>query len=189
VNFKKSGLEQVKQDVLIKACINGDRSAQYALYKQYSKAMFNICYRITNDPDDAKDVLQEAFLSAFRNLRSFKGESSFGAWLKRIVVNSSINHVKKSKIIFTQLDGHDAGHESVGMHDNEIILEIDRIKDALQQLPDGFRTVLSLYLFEGYDHREIAGILGITESTSKSQYNRAKKRLKEILKERIYING
>ena len=77
----------------------------------------------------------------------------------------------------------------MGILDNEIILEIDRIKDALQQLPDGFRTVLSLYLFEGYDHREIAGILGITESTSKSQYNRAKKRLKEILKERIYING
>jgi len=151
--------------------------------------MYNICYRITNDPDDAEDVLQEAFLSAFRNLRSFKGESSFGAWLKRIVVNSSINHVKKNKVIFTQLDGHDAEHESMGILDNEIILEIDRIKDALQQLPDGFRTVLSLYLFEGYDHREIASILGITESTSKSQYNRAKKRLKEILKERIYING
>lgn len=181
-------MEQTKQDILIKACINGDRSAQYALYKQYSRAMYNICYRITNDPDDAEDVLQEAFLSAFRNLQSFKGESSFGAWLKKIVVNSSINHVKKSRIIFIPLEGHDSGHERE-VDDNEIILEIDRIKEALQQLPDGFRTVLSLYLFEGYDHREIAAILGISESTSKSQYNRAKKRLKEILKERIYING
>lgn len=181
-------MEQTKQDILIKACINGDRSAQYALYKQYSRAMYNICYRITNDPDDAEDVLQEAFLSAFRNLQSFKGESSFGAWLKKIVVNSSINHVKKSRIIFIPLEGRDAGHERE-VDDNEIILEIDRIKEALQQLPDGFRTVLSLYLFEGYDHREIAAILGISESTSKSQYNRAKKRLKEILKERIYING
>ena len=90
--------------------------------------------------------------------------------------------------MFTQLDGHDASHDHE-ISDNEIILEIDRIKEALQQLPDGFRTVLSLYLFEGYDHREIADILGISESTSKSQYNRAKKRLKEILKERIYVNG
>lgn len=181
-------MDQVKQDVLIKACINGDRSAQYALYKQYSKAMYNICYRITNDADDAQDVLQEAFLSAFKNLSSFKGESSFGAWLKRIVVNSSINHVKKNKILYTQLDGHDITHEQP-MKDHEIILEIDRVKDALQKLPDGFRTVLSLYLFEGYDHREIAGILDISESTSKSQYNRAKRRLKEILKERMYVNG
>jgi RNA polymerase sigma-70 factor (ECF subfamily) len=150
--------------------------------------MYNICYRITNNPDDAEDVLQEAFLSAFRNLQSFKGESSFGAWLKRIVVNSSINHVKKSRILYTQLNGHDVEHESE-INDNELILEIDRIKEALQQLPDGFRTVLSLYLFEGYDHREIAEILNISESTSKSQYNRAKKRLKEILKERVYVNG
>jgi RNA polymerase sigma-70 factor (ECF subfamily) len=181
-------LELAKQNVLIKACIRGDRSAQYALYKQYSKAMYNICYRITNDPDDAKDVLQEAFLSAFNNLSSFKGQSSFGAWLKRIVVNSSINHIKKSKILSMPLEGHDVEHE-VPVQDHEIILEIDRIKEALQQLPDGFRTVLSLYLFEGYDHREIADILDISESTSKSQYNRAKKRLREILKERVYIDG
>lgn len=181
-------MEQSKHDVLIQACIRGDRSAQYALYTQYAKAMYNICYRITNDPDDAQDVLQEAFLSAFRNLKSFKGESSFGAWLKRIVVNSSINHVRKQKMIFTPLEGHDAEPESE-IRDDEIILEIDRVKEGVQQLPDGFRTVLSLYLFEGYDHREIAGILGITESTSKSQYNRAKKKLKEILKKRVYING
>ncbi len=150
--------------------------------------MYNICYRITNDPDDAKDVLQEAFLSAFNNLSSFKGESSFGAWLKKIVVNSSINHVKKKKILSISLDGHDVEHEEP-VQDHEIILEIDRIREALQQLPDGFRTVLSLYLFEGYDHREIADILDISESTSKSQYNRAKKRLREILKERVYVNG
>ena len=123
-------MEQIKQDVLIKACINGDRSAQYALYKQYSNAMYNICYRITNNPDDAEDVLQEAFLSAFKNLRSFKGESSFGAWLKKIVVNSSINHVKKNRILYTQLSGYDVEHEAE-VKDDELILEIDRIKEAL----------------------------------------------------------
>ena len=103
-------------------------------------------------------------------------------------MNSSINHVNKSKILYTELKGHDLEFES-DINDNELILEIDRIREALQQLPNGFRTVLSLYLFEGYDHREIAGILDISESTSKSQYNRAKSRLKEILKERIYVNG
>ncbi len=151
--------------------------------------MYNISYRITNDPDDAADVLQEAFLSAYKHMQSFKGESSIGAWLKRIVVNASINHVKKQKIMYEPIEHHEAEEEVSIMKDEDIVLELDRVREAIQQLPDGFRAVFSLYLLEGYDHREIADILGITESTSKSQYNRAKKRLKEILKERIYING
>jgi len=151
--------------------------------------MYNISYRITNDPDDAADVLQEAFLSAYRNMGSFKGEASIGAWLKKIVVNASINHIKKRRILYEPIEYHEAEGEETGMRDEDIILELDRVKEAIQQLPDGFRAVFSLYLLEGYDHGEVAEILGITESTSKSQYNRAKKRLKEILKERIYING
>lgn len=151
--------------------------------------MYNISYRITNDADDAADVLQEAFLSAYRNMSSFKGEASIGAWLKKIVVNASINHIKKHRILYEPIEYHEAEEEEASMKDEDIILELDRVKEAIQQLPDGFRTVFSLYLLEGYDHGEVAEILGITESTSKSQYNRAKKRLKEILKERIYING
>lgn len=181
-------MELKKQEKLIKACINGERSAHYALYKQYCKAMYNISYRITNDPDDAEDVLQEAFISVFKNLRSFKGESSIGAWIKRIVVNASINHVKKQKMIYGSVDEN--LEEEPGNNDHEELeLEITRVKEAIRQLPDGFRTVLTLYLIEGYDHREIADILNISESTSKSQYNRAKKRLKEILREKVYING
>jgi RNA polymerase sigma-70 factor (ECF subfamily) len=150
--------------------------------------MYNVTYRITNDPDDAEDVLQEAFISIFRNLRSFKGESSIGAWIKRIVVNASINHVKKQKMIYAPVDEN--LEDEPERHDHENIeLEIARVKEAIQQLPDGFRTVLTLYLIEGYDHREIADILNISESTSKSQYNRAKKKLKEILNEKIYVNG
>ena len=150
--------------------------------------MYNISYRITNDPDDAADVLQEAFLSAYKYMHSFKGESSLGAWLKRIVVNASINHIKKQRIMYEQIENQDAGEDETS-RDEDIVLELDRVRSAIQQLPDGFRTVFSLYLLEGYDHREIAEILGISESTSKSQYNRAKKRLKEILKERVYVNG
>lgn len=150
--------------------------------------MYNISYRITNDPDDAADVLQEAFLNAYKYMHSFKGESSLGAWLKRIVVNASINHIKKQRIIYEPIDNRDAGEEET-IRDEDIVLELERVRSAIQQLPDGFRMVFSLYLLEGYDHREIAGILGISESTSKSQYNRAKKKLKEILKERVYVNG
>lgn len=174
---------------MVKGCIEGDRSAQYAFYKKYSRAMYNISYRITNDPDDAADVLQEAFLSAYKHMQSFKGESSIGAWLKRIVVNASINHIKKQRIMYEPIENQVVEEEDTSMKDEDIVLNLDRVKEAIRQLPDGFRTVFSLYLLEGYDHREIADILGITESTSKSQYNRAKKRLKEILKERIYIHG
>ena len=151
--------------------------------------MFNISYRITNDADDAADVLQEAFLNAYKYMHSFKGESSVGAWLKRIVVNASINHIKKHRIMYEPIEDHEADDRDEGPRDEDIVLELDRVRSAIQQLPDGFRTVFSLYLLEGYDHREIAEILGITESTSKSQYNRAKKKLKEILKERAYVNG
>ncbi len=176
------------QNELVKGCIEGERSAQYAFYRKYAKAMYNICYRITNDADDAEDVLQEAFLSAFRNMHTFKGEASIGAWLKRIVVNASISHIKKKKSFHEVMEDYDHPDDP-GFGDDELILGLDRVKDAIQQLPDGFRMIFSLYLLEGYDHREIAGIMDISESTSKSQYNRAKKKLREILKERVYTNG
>lgn len=177
-----------KQHAMIEGCIEGDRSAQYTFYKQYARAMYNICYRITNDPDDAEDVLQEAFLSAFRNMHTYKGEASIGAWLKRIVINASINHIKKQKLMYEPIEDSHFEEEPV-ISDDQLVLEIDRVRRAIHRLPDGFRMVFSLYLLEGYDHKEIAEILGITESTSKSQYNRAKKKLREILKERIYIDG
>ncbi|HLF33681.1 MAG TPA: sigma-70 family RNA polymerase sigma factor [Cyclobacteriaceae bacterium] len=167
--------------------LNGDRSSQYAIYKQYSKAMYNISHRITGNEEDARDVLQEAFVNAFRNLGSYRGESSFGAWLKKIVVNQAISHIRKQKPLYKPLEDlpdtpvDDAGWED---HDNPV-MDPGRIRNAIRELPDGFRTVFSLYLLEGYDHAEIGQILGISESTSKSQYLRAKKRLKEILK----ING
>jgi RNA polymerase sigma factor (sigma-70 family) len=174
----------------ISRSIEGDRSAQYALYKQYSKAMYNISYRITNDEDEAKDVLQEAFISAFQNLKSYRGDSSFGAWLKKIVVNQAINQARKRKLMIQPLeDRNDYPDEADGIDEDNLLLNVERIRDAIRELPDGFRMVFTLYLMEGYDHGEIAGILGISESTSKTQYIRAKKRIKEILKERIRSNG
>ena len=170
---------------LIARCREGDSNAHFRLYKLYSRAMYNVGFRITGNEADAEDALQEAFISAFRSLESYRGDASFGAWLKRIVVNKAINLVKQRKHEPIPDDEHwDVAEESeVAEYKGE--LTIDRVKYAIEQLPDGYRSVLSLYLIEGYDHQEIGEIMGITESTSKSQLNRAKSKLKEILTARI----
>ena len=167
-------------DDVIALCLEGDRGAQHQLYNLYAKAMYNICYRMTNDGDEAADVLQESFISAFKNLSSYRGTASFGAWLKRIVVNKSINHIRSKKMILVPLEEVEVTSDS-DIKDEDLYMNIERIKSAIDLLPDGYRIVFSLYLLEGYDHKEISGILGITESTSKSQYNRAKAKLRQIL--------
>lgn len=178
--------QNIHADVIAR-CLQGDRYAQSQLYKLYSKAMFNVCYRMTNNFDDAEDVLQEAFISAFKNLQSYKGDAAFGAWLKRIVINKAINFIRKKQVEFAEMQDNIADEESAPVEYSSAMMDIDRIKRAMTHLPDGYRLVFSLYLIEGYDHSEIAQILGITESTSKSQFNRSKKKLKEILqKEVIY---
>ncbi len=167
----------------------GDRQAQFQFYKLYSKAMYNISYRITNNEMDAEDVLQESFVSAFRNITKYQGTASIGAWLKRIVINTAINTVKKRKMELLPIEEHDHFLDTEPEDDSDLYLNVEKIRTAVQKLPDGYRLVLSLYLFEGYDHAEIASILQVTESTSKSQYNRSKKKLKEILREEVLYNG
>lgn len=168
-------------DDLIARCRAGDRDAHYQIYKLYSRSMYNVSYRITGNWEDAEDALQEAFISAFKSLDSYRAEATFGAWLKRIVVNKSINILKRRKHewISDEAEWDRTDDEPVGDYKEE--LTVDRVKKAIEELPDGYRSVLSLYLLEGYDHEEIAGILGITESTSKSQLNRAKGKLREKL--------
>ncbi|MCB0840320.1 MAG: RNA polymerase sigma factor [Bacteroidetes bacterium] len=166
---------------LLERCKQGDRIAQFELYKRYTKAMYNVAVRITRDVMEAEDVLQEAFVRAFRNLHSFKGDSTFGAWLKRIVINTSINHLKRKKADFVaiedvKLDEYEPQPESFSSSK-----QTKRIHDAIMKLPEGYRVVFSLYLIEGYDHKEIGKILNISEATSKSQYSRAKKKLRNML--------
>jgi len=138
---------------------------------------------------DAEDVLQESFVNAFKSINSYRGTASIGAWLKRIVINNSITTVKKRKANLVPVEDYGAYAEvSDNSDDDMLYLNVDRIKRAVQQLPDGYRVVFSLYLMEGYDHKEIASILNITESTSKSQYNRSKKKLQKILKEEVFYD-
>ncbi len=170
---------------LVDRCKIGDRKAQFELYQQYAKAMYNICLRITNHEEEAQDVLQEAFILVFHKITDFRGDSTIGAWLKRIVVNTAINAVKKRRMELTPIDNlkpQADTNEIVREEEENIIFQVEEVKKAIRKLPDGFRVVISLYLLEGYEHGEIAEILGISESTSKSQYNRAKAKLREILK-------
>ena len=169
---------------LIESCRRGDSKAQYSLYKLYSKSMYSICYRMTNNTLEAEDILQEAFVSAFTKIDTFKGESSFGAWLKKIVINKALNEIKKNKIEWENIEKAENEYDEV--EEDDLIYNIDIVKEAIMQLPKGYRVIFSLYLMEGYDHSEISSILGISESTSKSQYNRSKKKLREILKKEVY---
>lgn len=163
---------------LIEECRKGNSKAQFQLYEQYSKAMYNLAHRILNNREDAEDVLQESFTECFRNLDSFRFESTFGAWLKKITINRCINHVKKKKIDLTLCETlPQVAYEE----DEETVYETGKIFKTIEMLPDGYRIILTLYLLEGYDHTEISQILGITESTSKSQYSRAKEKLRNLL--------
>ena len=177
----------VYQDIhkeIIELCKAGNTRAQQQLYQLYAKAMFNICYRMMNNREEAEDMLQESFTEAFVKLYTFRYESSFGSWLKRIVVNKCINELKRRKSELVLTDNiPDHNPDSNDGDDLETTkLKVNDVMRAMEALPEGFRIVFSLYLLEGYDHTEIAQIMGITESTSKSQFSRAKQRVKEILK-------
>lgn len=165
---------------LVMACKQGDRQSQFKLYNLYEKAMYNTALRIVQDEAEAADVLQEAFIDAFTRLDSFRQESTFGLWMKQIVVNKSISTLRKRKLELQPLEDCDEplGEEE---RENDIEFQVAAIKQAISRLPDGYRLVLTLYLLEGYDHEEIAHILRISEATSRSQYLRGKRKLLDYL--------
>ena len=165
---------------LVEECKKGQRTAQFELYKLYSKAMFNICLRMVKNEADAEDMLQNSFIDVFTKLDTFRFQSSIGAWIKRIVVNNCINFLKKRRLYFEEITDR-IGDREDAPSDVEPKLNVQAIKEAIYQLPDGYRVVFSLYQMEGYDHKEIAEILNVSEQTSKSQYSRARKKLRDLL--------
>ena len=183
----KLKLEQLgnKADIhknIIEACKKGNEVARYQLYQMYAKAMFNVCFRMMNKREEAEDMLQEAFTQAFLKLESFRYESSFGTWVKRITVNTCINAINKRKVDLTYCEEIYDG-DRFEEEDMELKYTVQNVSDAMEKLPEGSRMVFSLYLLEGYDHGEIAQILNISESTSKSQFMRARRRVAELLRE------
>ena len=172
---------------LIEACCKGEHFAFQQLYRLYSRAMYNAALRIVHDTEEAEDILQEAFMTAFSKINTFKGDSTFGAWLKKIVVNKSINHLRKRNLMLEPLD--DLTLDIAYEEPEATEYDIEALKRTIMELPDGYRVVLSLYLLEGYDHQEIGEILHISASTSKSQLNRAKNKLRSLLKNKEVYYG
>ena len=174
---------------LVEKCKTGHSSSQYQLYSLYVDAMYNIGMRMLGNKEDAEDIVQDSFVDAFKNLTRFKYESTFGAWLKRIVINKSINHLKAKRIPVVPIETHEfhLSEEkedlSADRHGKAEATDIKKVKKGIEKLPAGYKQIISLYLIEGYDHIEIGEILDISTSTSKSQYHRAKKKLLEIITE------
>ena len=186
---ENSGNYIPKHQKLVNACKKGDRKAQFELYRLYSAAMYNTTLRIVRDPDDAEDVMQEAFLKAFLKISTYRGEVSFGAWLKRIVVNKSLDYLRlrKERISLDDVNGVEEIPED-GPEFIRVAFSADEIRKAIFELPEGYRIVLSLILLEGYDHEEVSEILQISNATSRTQYHRAKKKLAQLLENRNNIN-
>jgi RNA polymerase sigma factor (sigma-70 family) len=172
---------------LIERCKDGESDAQFEIYGLYYKPMYNTCLRIVNDAPQAEDLMQESFLSAFNKISTYSGTVSFGAWLKRIVVNKSIDYIRKTKLSVLELNNHHSDIRDEDPADDFEYSEdlIKKAKKALDMLADGYRIVLSLNIIEGYNHSEVAQILGISESTSRSQLARAKKKIISILKKQL----
>lgn len=166
---------------LVERCQQGDREAFRQLYEQYSRAMYNICLRMMNDVHDAEDILQEAFIQVYKSISQFRGEASIGSWIKRIVINKCLNQLKKNMPHFIQVDDMELNEEGSQVNEEEFTCTVENVKKAVSELPDGYRIVLSLYLFEDYSHREIAEKLNISESTAKTQYMRAKQKVRELV--------
>lgn len=162
----------------------GDPLACRQLYDRYSRAMYNTAVRITGNQADAEDVLQDSFTAAFMDLASFAQRSSFGAWLRQIVVFKSIGVLKKKRIHFAELDDQaDDATEDEVIDEKEIQFAVERIKVAMATLPDGYRVILSMHLLEGFDYDEIAEILALSPSTIRTQFMRGKQKLLQTLKQ------
>jgi len=181
----EAAFRNLHQD-LLDGCQIGDQKAQFQIYKLYYKAMYNTSLRIVNDTMEAEDVMQEAFLSAFEKIDTYSGTVSFGAWLKKIVINRSLDALGKRKAVFEDINSHAAGIKDESpeeaVRNEELDVRVEEVKEAIERLPDGYRVILSLYLLEGYDHDEIAEIMKISSSTSRSQLSRAKQKLINELK-------
>lgn len=166
---------------LIISCEKGDKKAQFAIYKQYYKAMFNTAYRIVNDRFEAEDIMQESFLAAFTKLHTFSGTVTFGAWLKRIVINHSLTALKKSKRIDTVSIEKVTIKDSENENEDYSVLSAKEILVQVAKLKPNYKVAVTLHLIEGYDYEEIAEIMDITYENSRTTVSRAKNKLRQLL--------
>jgi RNA polymerase sigma-70 factor (ECF subfamily) len=169
------------EEVMLQGCLNNIASAQEALYARFSPRMLGVCYRFARNKEDAEDMLQEGFIKVFYQIHQFRSQGALEGWIRRIIVHTCINVLKKNKKFADSVDLIHAN--SIHLSENNIhsILQAKQVVESIRLLPMGYRTVLNLYAIEGFSHKEIAAILDIEESTSRSQYTRAKAMLEDIL--------
>jgi RNA polymerase sigma factor (sigma-70 family) len=179
---------RAKEDELIKGCLKRNRNAQQQLYDLYSSKMYALCYRYVRHPMEAEDVLVMAFTKIFDRIEQFKGEGSFEGWIRRVMVNEALTHLRKSRAMYveTELEQADREPDYDRLSDH---LEAEDLQKMIQELPPGYRLVFNMYAIDGYSHKEIAEQLGISENTSKSQLSRARTYLQKILVENDWISN
>lgn len=174
---------------LVELCRKGNRRAQLELYRKYAHGMFCVAMRFVKNEADAEDLTQEAFIRAFRKMDQFQGEVTFGAWLKRIVVNRCIDFLKSQRQHFVELEEHRLQVAESGGWEVEWPVGAEQVREAISELPEKYRFVVQLYLVEGYDHSEISEILDIRENTCRTRLMRGKEYLKELLKTKYHVAG
>lgn len=177
------------QSNVVEKCKANDRSAQLQLYRKYCEGMYIVAMRFVKDADDAEDVLQEAFIKAFQKIHQFKGDVTFGAWLKRIVINKCIDFLKAKKEHLVSLDEKYMHVKDDDNWDIAATITMDQIKKAIDGLQATYRCVVLMYLIEGYDHQEISQVLDISETACRTRLLRGKAILKEVLKTNRYETG
>lgn len=159
---------------LVQQSLRGNAVAQKQLYDRFAAAMLAVCYRYTKSMADAEDILQEAFIKVFRSLQQFRNDGPLGAWIRRIVVTTAINHIRKNQHYQSELVFEDLGLIAISTTAPDISLGARELADLIRQLPPGYQAIFNLYAVEGYNHKEIGQLLGINEGTSRSQYARAR---------------
>lgn len=169
------------EEQIIAGCLQNDAAAQRELYHRYSPKMLSVCYRFAQSREDAEDMLQEGFIKVFTQVHTFQNKGAFEGWIRRIIVHTCINFLKKYKKFSESVDLDHAGFIQVKEETVPSIMQAKQVSECIRLLPIGYRTVLNLYAIEGFSHREIAGMLDIEESTSRSQYTRAKTMLENVL--------
>ena len=169
------------EEAILKGCLKNDATAQRELYNRYSAKMLSVCYRFAHNREDAEDMLQEGFIKVFSQIHTFENRGSFEGWIRRIIVHTCINVLKKNKKFNESVDLIHANAIQVREEAIPSIIQAKQVVECIRLLPIGYRTVLNLYAIEGYAHKEIAEMLGIEESTSRSQYTRAKAMLEDLL--------
>jgi len=169
------------EEAILQGCLRNDATAQKELYNRYSPKMLTVCYRFAHNREDAEDMLQEGFIKVFSQMHTFENRGAFEGWIRRIIVHTCINVLKKNRKFHENLDIIHATSIMVREELIPSIIQAKQIIECIRMLPIGYRTVLNLYAIEGYSHREIAGMLDIEESTSRSQFTRAKAMLEDIL--------